>query len=614
MWVLVLLALAWVVFAAPADGLWYDETVNAYLATHSWGTLWEWSTQIDNQLPLHFVALKLWVAGVGSSEFSLRAFSHLMALLALAGVMALARRLGGPRQGWLSGILFVALGSFLYAATEVRTYALALALLTWSSVFCWELLRKPSRRLIMAYLLTAILLTYTHYTAWLVVGLQVGLMGIAVIGQHPITRLTFRQLVLIGGSIALGMVPWVVALGGRNFNDGTAFEGTVSFRTALETYWNFALWGQKVFDTNVTQMSLVIAVLVVIAFAVQGRQCWHLYTLYLVALMLVPLVFMTYSSTHIEAKLAGRHTWAMWPSIALLLGGGLVRLPRWTWVRWGATLLIVGVLVTGSHALDEQYMGEFDRVQVILQQEADSTDLLILRDGTLFTAAEYYNFLLRYTGIPTDKLTNVHRRVQVHEAWDVFTEHLTPDTRRVWVLSWQGDAMDPTGLTYALPEYFSTGQRHIWLDGVTRLVSYDITPDKSNLIEHIIAYPGIVQVPPDGPSLLGYDVLPMLEGPDCGVVVHTWWWRGEIDYPKTMMSVRLVDEAGQWLVQMDMPLAGFYFDQSDWQPFIPTLGRVELNAPCDAWDGGQVTTVEMVVYERGDALSGQPIALGTVRR
>ncbi|MCB9437838.1 MAG: glycosyltransferase family 39 protein [Anaerolineales bacterium] len=614
MWVLILLALAWVVFNAPTDGLWYDETVNAYLATHSWATLWEWSTQIDNQLPLHFVALKLWVAGVGSSEFSLRAFSHLMALLALAGVMALARRLGGSRQAWLSGILFVALGSFLYAATEVRTYALALALLAWSSVFCWELLRKPSRRLMMAYLLTAILLAYTHYTAWLVIGLQVALMALAVIGQRPTTPLTRPQLVLIGGSIGLGIMPWVVALGGRNFNEGTAFEGTVSFRTALETYWNFALWGQKIFNHAATQTSLIIVALVVIAFIVQGHQRWHPYTLYLVALLLVPLAFMTYSSTHIEAKLAGRHTWAMWPSIALLMGGGLAQLPRWAWVRWGAALLVAGVLVTGSHALDEQYMGEFDHVQAILQHKAASTDLLILRDGTLFTAAEYYNFSLRYTGIPADKLTNVNHRVQVHEAWDGFTAQLDTTTQRVWVLSWQGDVMDPTGLAYALPEYFSTGQRRIWLDGETRLVSYDITSDKPNLLEHIIAYPGVVQVPPDGPSLLGYDVLPMLKGPDCGVVVHTWWWRGMTDYPQTMMSVRLVDETGQWLVQVDMPLAGFYFDQSDWQPFIPTLGRVELNAPCAVWNSGQVTMIEMVVYERGDALSGQPIALGTVSR
>lgn len=614
MWVIVLLAFTWIVFNAPSDGLWYDETVNAYLATQSWPTLWEWSTQIDNQLPLHFIALKLWVGVVGSSPFALRVFSHLTALLAVAGIIALARRIGGDTHARLSGVLFIALGSFLYAATEVRTYALALALLIWSSIWVWELLRKPTYRLIGAYLITAILLAYTHYTAWLVIGVQLGLMVIAIGWSRYATPLRIKHLGMCFGGLMLGITPWWLALRGRNFNEGTAFEGTVSIQTALEHYWGFAVWGQKRFDAFATQLAFYMACLLVVSLILYGRNVWRLYNLYLLALLLLPLIFMTYSVSQVEAKLAGRHTWAIWPSIALLMGGGIAHFVRWSGLRWGIVLIIATVWVLGSRALNDEYIGRFDQVALILEQEATANDVLVLRDGTLFSAAEYYKFRVPYVGIPADKLTNVNHRVQLHEAWDLFTNHLTQDTQRVWVLTWQGEVMDPTGLAYALPEYFSTGSRHVWLDGDTRLVSYDIHANKPNLIEHIIGYEGVVQVPPDGPSLLGYDVLPMLEGQDCGVVVHTWWWRGETDYPNTMMSVRLVAPNSEWLRQVDMPLAGFYFAQTDWQPFIPTLGRVELNYPCAMWDAGQPYTVEMVVYDRLGAKPGQPIMLGTLSR
>ena len=38
----------------PDRGLWYDETVNAHFASQSWGAIFEWTTRIDNQVPLHF--------------------------------------------------------------------------------------------------------------------------------------------------------------------------------------------------------------------------------------------------------------------------------------------------------------------------------------------------------------------------------------------------------------------------------------------------------------------------------------------------------------------------------------------------------------------------------
>ncbi|NLF75586.1 MAG: hypothetical protein GX573_07805, partial [Chloroflexi bacterium] len=85
-----LLAIQW-----PERSLWYDETVNAYFAGQSWSAIWEWCTAIDNQVPFHFAALKLWGMGAGTGEFALRAFSFLCAMLSAAGLIALGQRVAG---------------------------------------------------------------------------------------------------------------------------------------------------------------------------------------------------------------------------------------------------------------------------------------------------------------------------------------------------------------------------------------------------------------------------------------------------------------------------------------------------------------------------------------
>jgi len=123
---LLLLLVAGLVSIWPVRSLWYDETVNAYFATQSWGSIWEWCTQIDTHVPLDFVLLKLWGRVAGTNEFALRAFSFECTLLTLGGVIALGRRIGqNIIVGWLAAIALALSQGFLYAAFEIRAYALA---------------------------------------------------------------------------------------------------------------------------------------------------------------------------------------------------------------------------------------------------------------------------------------------------------------------------------------------------------------------------------------------------------------------------------------------------------------------------------------------------------
>ncbi len=603
----------WLAVNFPHESLWYDETVNAYLARSSWSTIWDWSRNIDNQMPLHFWLLKLWVGPMGQSEFSLRLFSAFWAWLAAAGMVALGKRITGKMMGGVFALVILAgSGSFLYAAGEVRTYALALALLIISCVLLWELGRDVGRihwKLLGAYLVVTLLMVYAHYTAWLGVAAQGIFVGVRLVQMPQNRGRGFKQAILIPVGLALGFAPWLVALAGRDFNAGTAFYGEVSARTAFEAYTGFAVFGQKILDDPARNITWGIMAAIGIA-AWLGKKKEGLALA--VALLIVPLVGLIFSVNQIEGKLSGRHAWVMWPAIALILAGGLVRVPGRA-AKMGVLMVVViglGMLARRDAALEDEYGGDFREALAILRREADPNDILILQDGTLFTAAEYYDVPIAYTGIPRDKLTNVSHQVQFFEASDSLDLILTPQTRHIWVMAWQGNTMDPTMLAFALPEYLSDGQRRVWMGptgpdvyGEVTLVEYAVAEVKESLFDHIVGYPGILRVQPDGPALLGFDVYVSIdergegEADFCSVMAHTWWWRGDTDYPAIMMSITVLDGEENRIAQRDQPLAGYTFGQEKWIPYMPTLGRVELQYPCDQLVSGEEYAVWLAVYD-----------------
>ena len=352
-WVSVLLLLliaAGLVRQWPDRSLWYDETVNAYFAGQSWSDLWEWCTQIDNQMPLDFALRKVWGAFAGTSEFALRAFSFACVLLAAAGVMALGRRASGHAAGgWLAALVFALSQSFLYAAFEVRPYALALALFAWSSVLLWELWRRygeaisgeakrsaPTRYLdrkytvlLAAYVLLALALIYTHYT---------GFMALAAhgvyIGWRVLARRSRRGAVILahlGIGIALGYLPWMLALAGRDVRAGTAYADQITPRQALKTYVEFYAYGQQIVPNETPPYEWIAAGLVVAALLVgigiyrqhDTRLKGLIFALSMTAIPLAGLLVMVYG---VQAKLSGRHGWPVWIGAALLIGIGLAGL------------------------------------------------------------------------------------------------------------------------------------------------------------------------------------------------------------------------------------------------------------------------------------------------
>jgi hypothetical protein len=609
----------WVITAGlvsqwPQRSLWYDETVSAYFAERSWSEIWNWCTRIDNQMPLHFALLKLWGGVAGSSEFALRAFSFGCAVLSAAGIMALGRRVGGKALvGWLAALAFVVSQGFLYAAFEVRPYALALALFAWSSVVLWTLWHRyvtGSRRLdrrygclLATYLLLALGLIYTHYTGFLALAAQ----GLDV-GWEILRRRSRRSVLMaahLAAGLGIGYVPWVRALAGRDLRAGTAYAGRVAPRVALRTYLDFYAYGQRVVPGGAPSYVASIMVLVIgltVLWVVAHRRKpgeWRGFTFSLLVAV-VPLSGLLVMVYGVQAKLSGRHGWPVWIGLSLLIGLGLATLDRLRglkWPVWAATLLLIWL--PASARFPPIYNSYLREAFAYVNAHAEPSDVLVLRDGTLFTAAGYYGAHLPWTGLPPDRLTNVNRFLFFDEAINDLEKLVDQhEAQRVWVIAWQGQIMDPqnlvagvleaTGDLQPLPAAYGFGDVSVSL--------YTRNASPHSLYERVTVLTPVAQFPPDGPVYFGGYILTGSTVPQGGTVqIHTWWKRGVAVIPGVRVSVRLYDSAGRFYAQLDQPPVSASFGQELWLPGSPILSRFTLQVPPEMPSGP--AQVKLVLYD-----------------
>lgn len=602
----------------PDRGLWYDETVNAHFASQSWSAIFEWTARIDNQLPLHFALLKLWASAAGTSEFALRAFSFFCALLTLAGLIALGHRAGGRiAAGWWAALAFIPAQSFVYAAFEVRPYGLALALFAWSSALLWGLWTRcgtrrgsPERRCAVLFavtLLAALALIYTHYTGALAIAVLAAYFGWRALRAPTRRRITL--LALVFGGLLIAFLPWIVALAGRDVRAGAAYAGHIPPGDALRTYVEFFAYGQNVLaETPRPRYAWGIALLVAAAIPLwwagyqRSERAWKR-ALFAVLALLVPLVTLVVLVYGVQGKLSGRHAWPAWLGAALLLGLGLDALRRLKLVAWlvrAAFLLVIALPATANlHPIYNSYLRE---AFATIEQQAATGDVLILRDGTLFTAASYYDAAVPWIGLPPEPITDVNRFLFLPEALDALTPFLgEQNARRAWVLSWQGHIMDPQNLVGGVMELIGTREPVAPGFGDVSLALYTLHTSPRAIGERVRALELLAEVPGGGPVLLGGYLLtadPVPRG--APLLIHTWWQRGTQVVPGLRVSLRLYGADEEFYAQWDQPPVSPTFGQELWPDGVPLLSRFDqLAVPANMPPGP--AEIRAVLYDIGGA-------------
>ena len=207
------------VWRLDASCLWFDEVFSLHTAWHGWRALFEFVALDLVHPPLYYLLLKGWLAlvGDGAAVWWLRLLTVLTATAGVVPFLLLCRELRvRDSAARLAFLLWAVNGYLIQHAQQLRMYSLLL-LFALGSLWLFARFSDPGRevrRRDALWLFTVnLLLVYTHYFGWLLVGLEAFYL---VIWQRRKLKAFAVVLFALGACFS----PWAVMV------LGTAREGT----------------------------------------------------------------------------------------------------------------------------------------------------------------------------------------------------------------------------------------------------------------------------------------------------------------------------------------------------------------------------------------------------
>lgn len=392
-----ILWVAWtlLLFRIGALSLWIDEWFTVSVARTPWGRIMEHIVATERRPPLHYVLLKLWIILSGDSEYAMRLFSAMLAVLSVAVLYALGRQLIGHRVGLVAALLLAISPFFILYGRMVRAYSLVMLLGTLATWALVRAIKQPTFGRWAIYGATALALLYTDYS------------GLAVLGAHALYMLVVRSAnrrplrawlitILIVG---LGYLPWLPTILAHRAHPVRLTDLATGFTgLALKLAYPFYAWGagETIFPWHPAALpgALASGVFLLFGFVSQWR-CGNRETAWLLATTLaVPLAFtallLTFVATDIPFLNAASRSPAAAPIFYLGVASGWCALRAHVWRVLG-TLCIAAAFAgaLANYYRGEQFHNPIYAVpirQVVEQVRAASApdDLIIAEADTLF--------------------------------------------------------------------------------------------------------------------------------------------------------------------------------------------------------------------------------------
>lgn len=200
----VMFALALRVYQIDRESLWFDEAFTYWAAVSSPPDIIKtWSSSLHP--PLYGLMLHYWMKIVGDSDMAIRLLSAIFGVLAIPVVFQIGKLLFNDRFG-LAAALFLSVSGFhIQYSQEARPYSLYF-LLTSVSILFTILAHKRIRYAWFGYIISTVLLLYTHNTAVLAV---VAIMLFYLILAWPWRPASVYHFLLATLVVAICYTPWI---------------------------------------------------------------------------------------------------------------------------------------------------------------------------------------------------------------------------------------------------------------------------------------------------------------------------------------------------------------------------------------------------------------------
>jgi len=423
------------------ESLWGDEALTWLIARMSLPELIRhvvWWEQIP---PVHHLLLWAWIQVFGVSETSLRMPS---ALAGIAGVWAMyrfARRVLGEREAVAAALILAVAPLHVTYGQEARTYAIALLFAIVCTDLFVRVLREPTQRLQVGYVVTAALLLYSHIYGVFVLAAHQLAFGAAMISKDAKPRLPLRRWIVMSIAIAALYSPWVpVVIGWVRAVNVNFWVKQVTWNDASRAYWVL---------TGSTPLYLVAIALVVLGVKRSWRRHRESMPL-LLALTFLPVIVPVAVSVFGRPSFAPRYAMVACVGLYPLLGAGVAAIP----VAAARVGVLVLIAVLGISALHGEATivpkSPWREAVAYVQKVAGPKDIVVIHIGAKKRMYDYYD---RRPELPvrrfdTESLPLVppldpgrHIWFMRHEEWATLRAQLRHGPWHVLSHKWFGDIL-----------------------------------------------------------------------------------------------------------------------------------------------------------------------------
>jgi uncharacterized membrane protein len=168
-----LLGTALRIYNLDSQSLWFDEAYSYKMSRLGiLGIVKAIIAESENYPPLYYWVLHLWTSLFGHSEFSLRLLSAVTGSLCIPLIYLLGKTIFNRAVGLLAALILAASSYNIYYSQEARSYSLMVFLALLSYYFFLKLLERYSFRRCVGYVLSSLVLLYTHFYGALIIAAQ----------------------------------------------------------------------------------------------------------------------------------------------------------------------------------------------------------------------------------------------------------------------------------------------------------------------------------------------------------------------------------------------------------------------------------------------------------
>jgi len=199
------------IYDLSAESLWMDECDSIRIIRTGLSGIFTYSTNSVNP-PLYFIILHFWVRLCGESEFTLRFPSVIFGVLSIIMIYKVGSKIFNKKTGLLSALLLTLSLFHIQYSQEARDYSLMVLLALVSMYFFIALLRGVKTARLAGYIISSILLMYTHFYGLFIILVQNIYFVSTFMVMKEKYKLNFKTWSFLQGLLAVLFLPWIYVL------------------------------------------------------------------------------------------------------------------------------------------------------------------------------------------------------------------------------------------------------------------------------------------------------------------------------------------------------------------------------------------------------------------